>query len=189
MDRLALQQRWDTGVRPAMLHFWRPVVRSDGSLGPGCLSQFWPCRFELQGRRYSSAEQWMMASKARLFGDARIEARILSAHDPLAIRALGREVEGFVLETWRAHRLDVVVRGNLAKFEQDDALGAYLQRTGEVVLVEASPHDAIWGIGLPAGDPRASRPGTWRGYNLLGFALMEVRRLLSARATPALGRC
>jgi ribA/ribD-fused uncharacterized protein len=44
-----------------------------------------------------------------------------------------------------------------------------------MVLVEASPRDRIWGIGMSAGHRDASRPSRWRGLNLLGFALMNVR--------------
>jgi ribA/ribD-fused uncharacterized protein len=67
------------------------------------------------------------------------------------------------------------VSGNLAKFGQNPSLKAYLLATGDKVLVETSPLDKIWGIGLAAGDPHASNPAEWQGQNLLGFALMAVR--------------
>jgi ribA/ribD-fused uncharacterized protein len=75
-------------------------------------------------------------------------------------------------------RYDIVVAGNLAKFGQHDDLRAFLVGTGRKVLVEASPYDRIWGIGMAAGNPDAHRPSAWRGCNLLGFALMEVRERL-----------
>ena len=93
---------------------------------------------------------------------------------PLAA-IVGRLVKGFDGPVWEAHRTEIVVRGNLAKFQQHADLHAYLMGTGEQVLVEASPYDKIWGIGLSADDAGASRPEKWKGLNLLGFALMRVR--------------
>jgi ribA/ribD-fused uncharacterized protein len=76
-----------------------------------------------------------------------------------------------------------VTRGNVAKFGQHEDLRAFLLATDERVLVEASPRDAVWGIGLGASNPDARIPERWRGRNLLGFALMEARsRLRAARA-------
>jgi ribA/ribD-fused uncharacterized protein len=77
-------------------------------------------------------------------------------------------------------RFEVVVAGNMAKFGQHAGLRQFLLGTGDRVLVEASPRDTIWGIGLAAGDERAAGPDRWRGLNLLGFALMEVRQRLHA---------
>ena len=88
------------------------------------------------------------------------------------------QVQGFDEAKWQAARYDIVVRGNLAKFSQNEALRSFLLNTGERVLVEASPVDPIWGIGLAANDPLAEQPAQWRGLNLLGFALMDVRRSL-----------
>ena len=82
--------------------------------------------------------------------------------------------------TWVAHRYDIVLAGTLAKFGQHDDLRAYLLGTGERVLVEASPVDRVWGVGLAADDPRAEDPTRWRGLNLLGFALMAARDALRA---------
>ncbi len=90
-------------------------------------------------------------------------------------------MRGFDEGTWTARRWDLVVEGNVAKFGQDPALAAYLLGTGSRVLVEASPRDRVWGIGLAAGDERAADPARWRGLNLLGFALMEARRRLANR--------
>jgi ribA/ribD-fused uncharacterized protein len=73
-----------------------------------------------------------------------------------------------------------VVAGNLAKFSQHAPLSEFLLLTGEKVLVEASPYDRIWGIGMSADAPNVTEPQTWKGPNLLGFALMEVRRQLQA---------
>jgi ribA/ribD-fused uncharacterized protein len=87
-------------------------------------------------------------------------------------------VRGFDADRWDAARWEIVVRGNLAKFRQNPELGAFLANTGDRVLVEASPVDRIWGIGLAEDDARAQDPERWRGINLLGFALMEARARL-----------
>jgi ribA/ribD-fused uncharacterized protein len=94
-------------------------------------------------------------------------------------RALGRQVRDFDQVVWDAHCFDLVVAGNVAKFSQHPDLGQYLSRTGNRVLVEASPVDRVWGIGLSATDPRAHDPARWRGRNLLGFALMRARAQLA----------
>ena len=108
----------------------------------------------------------------------RPEGGTLAAGLPRQAKDLGRRVRGFDEEKWVATRFELVVRGNLAKFDQHANLREFLLGTGERVLVEASPVDRIWGIGLAADDERAEKPGLWRGLNLLGFALMEVRRAL-----------
>lgn len=117
----------------------------------------------------------MMAEKAALFGDEATRRRILDAPNPGAAKVLGREVRGFDDAVWVAHRYGIVVRGTAAKFAQSPDLGAFLRATDTRVLVEASPVDRIWGIGLARDDERAGNPLRWRGLNLLGFALMEVR--------------
>ena len=91
---------------------------------------------------------------------------------------MGRDVKGFDDETWSRHRFEIVVRGNEAKFGQNEDLKAFLLSTGEDILVEASPVDRIWGIGLAEDDPCATNPAQWQGLNLLGFALMTVRSML-----------
>jgi ribA/ribD-fused uncharacterized protein len=90
-------------------------------------------------------------------------------------------VRGFDEQRWAQQRFEVVVTGNLAKFSQHRDLRQFLLGTGGQVLAEASPRDRVWGIGLAADDPRAASPRTWPGLNLLGFALMEVRRELQDR--------
>jgi ribA/ribD-fused uncharacterized protein len=161
--------------------FWGHTPRADGAPSRACLSQWFEAPFELDGMRYATAEHWMMAEKARLFGDDAMRARILAAKTPGAAKALGREVTGFDGAQWDAARFDIVVRGNLARFSSHPDLAGWLLRTGDKVLVEASPQDAIWGIGLAADDPAARDPIRWRGPNLLGFAIMEVRTLLAGK--------
>ncbi|RAJ42638.1 hypothetical protein K353_02310 [Kitasatospora sp. SolWspMP-SS2h] len=167
-----------SGARPKYLHFWGHQPQRDGRIGPGALSQWWPSPFTVDGVEYRTAEHWMMAGKARLFGDEEIVPRILRARTPAEAKKLGRQVRGFDDERWVAQRFELVVNGSTEKFGQDEQLRTYLLHTGERVLVEASPLDRIWGIGLAADDERAAAPAQWRGLNLLGFALMEARARL-----------
>ena len=168
------------GAHFVYLCFWGHRARP-GQVGKSCFSQWYPAAFEIDGERYASAEHWMMAGKARLFGDAGIAARILASRDPAEAKALGRKIAGFDEARWAEHRYALVLAGNRAKFAQNPALAAFLLGTGEQVLVEASPVDAVWGIGLAADHADATRPERWRGLNLLGFALMDVRAQLAAR--------
>ena len=117
----------------------------------------------------------MMVQKARLFNDEEAADKALAARTPQGAKAAGRGVRGFSEVEWAAARCRIVVAGNMAKFSQHDDLRRYLLSTGNRVLVEASPLDRVWGIGLAADDARAKSPSRWRGLNLLGFALMEVR--------------
>ena len=162
------------------LHFWGHRPRKDGQVSSSCFSQWFEAPFGLSSQRYPTAEHFMMAEKARLFGDEASLVRVLVAANPGAAKAAGRQVKGFDEAVWLEHRFDIVVRANRAKFEQNAAMASYLLQTGDQVLVEASPVDAIWGIGLAADDERANDPMQWRGLNLLGFALMQVRSELSA---------
>lgn len=169
----------DSGVAPKWLMFWGHQPERDGSVGKGCLSQWWPCSFTVAEVTYASAEHWMMAGKARLFEDEDARARILAARTPAEAKKLGRQVRGFDEERWAAACFGLVTAGNEANFGQDPALRDYLLGTASRVIVEASPVDRVWGIGLAADDPRAADPRQWRGENLLGFALMHARERLT----------
>ncbi|WP_433116878.1 NADAR family protein [Micromonospora sp. CA-246542] len=180
-DLTELRAHVAEGGRPKYLFFWGHRPQADGSIGPGCLSQWWPAPFTVDGERYLTAEHYMMVGKARLFGDEAIAAQILTASHPGAVKALGRQVRGFDQASWDEHGLGLVVAGNVAKFSQHPDLGRYLSGTANRILVEASPMDRVWGIGLAATDPRAEDPAQWRGRNLLGFALMRARAQLDKR--------
>jgi ribA/ribD-fused uncharacterized protein len=136
-------------------------------------SQWSPADFEVDGVRYNCNEQFMMAEKARLFGDTEREALILAASEPRDQKKLGREVSPFDAERWNAVARELVKRGNQAKFDQmADAKEALLATRG-TLLVEASPFDTIWGIGLSAKDAAKGKP--WRGANWLGEVLTQIR--------------
>lgn len=180
----ALRQAVTSGRTFEYRFFWGHTPRPDGKLSNACLSQWWPCSFTIDGTRYTTAEQWMMACKARLFEDHDVLAKILVTHDPAAVKKLGREVRNFDGARWDAVRFDRVTEGNVAKFGDDPGLREFLLGTGEEVLVEAAPRDQIWGIGLGAGNEKARDPRTWRGRNLLGFALMRARAILRQELPP-----
>ena len=108
--------------------------------------------------KLDDSSYFMMAEKAALFEDADARARILQASSPGAVKALGRGIRNFDESVWVANRFQIVVRANVAKFDQHPELGEFLRQTGSRVLVEASPVDRIWGIGLAQGDERASDP-------------------------------
>jgi ribA/ribD-fused uncharacterized protein len=133
---------------------------------------------------FRSAEHYMMWRKARLFADDETADRVVAAGHPRDAKMLGRGVRGFDEQTWIEHRYAIVVDASTAKFGQHPPLRDFLLGTGERVIVEASPTDRIWGIGLAASDERAADPAQWRGLNLLGFALMQAREDL-ARGTAA----
>ena len=144
-------------------------------------SQWYRCTFVVEGVQFMCAEQAMMHGKAKLFGDDEIAAKIMAAGHPKTHKALGRKVRGFDDKIWAVKRLEIVKTTSLAKFGQNPELAAILLKTAPSELVEASPFDKIWGIGLGADDPKAQDPRKWRGQNLLGKVLTEVRRLLAER--------
>lgn len=180
-SRQDLLQQLAAGLHPDYLFFWGHRSAAGGGIGKGCLSQWWEAPFKVDGDPYRSAEHFMMVAKARLFGDAEIAGAILAAGTPAEAKKLGRQVRGFDEAVWTRQRFAIVVQANVEKFGHHPALADYLLGTGERVLVEASPVDSVWGIGLAATDPDAAAPAKWPGLNLLGFALMEARRQLRER--------
>lgn len=163
----------------AIVYFWGHTPHPK-KMTAACFSQWYDCWFEVDGVQYHTTEQYMMASKARLFGDEEVLQEIMTADNPHDYKKLGRKIRGFEQDTWNARKYDIVVEGNKAKFGQNPVLKDYLLSTGEALLAEASPYDKIWGIGL---DREAAQKGTvehWQGENLLGCALMEVRDWLNS---------
>lgn len=156
-------------LTPSFVFFWKP---------PAVFGQWTTSPFVIDGVTYSCAEQYMMAEKARLFGDADVEQQILRSTNPKQQKSLGRKVRGFDNDLWNEKRLDIVIQGNIAKFSQNSHMAEELLATGTRELVEASPRDTIWGIGLRADNPIIVDKAQWRGLNLLGIALMETRQFL-----------
>jgi ribA/ribD-fused uncharacterized protein len=162
-----------TVTRDGFTLFWRP---------DSPFSQWHPATFTAGGATFLCAEQYMMHGKAVLFDDAEVAAQILAAADPRQHKALGRKVRGFDDKRWKAAREGIVYAGSEAKFTQNPALLAQLLATAPTRLVEASPMDRIWGIGLGADHPDATTPARWRGQNLLGEILTRLRDDLGRRA-------
>lgn len=179
LDLAELQRRCSKVEQFRYLFFWGHQPSKDGRITQSCLSQWYDAPFEVEGIRYPTAEHWMMASKARLFADEDALRQILETADPKAAKALGRQVKNFDDKLWMENARRLVTEGNVAKFSQNHALRDFLLGSGDQVLVEASPYDRIWGIGLKATDEKAQNPATWQGQNLLGFVLMDVRTSLS----------
>ncbi|GAA5174992.1 NADAR family protein [Pseudonocardia eucalypti] len=167
------------GAAFTYLPFYGHAPEPDGSVGPGCLSQWWPARFSVDGNSFATAEHYMMWRKATHFGDHAAAVRILGAETPKEAKAFGRRASGFDQQEWEARRYEIVVDAGRHKFGQHDDLCAFLLSTGDRVLVEASPRDRIWGVGLGRNNPDVHDPRRWRGLNLLGFALGEVRTVLA----------
>jgi ribA/ribD-fused uncharacterized protein len=161
------------------LFFWGHEDKLNKGVGKFCFSQWYQLPFTVDGVVYQTAEHWMMASKAILFNDTESFKKIISASKPGQVKALGREVRNFDEGIWNKYKLQIVKYGNIHKFNQHPAFAEYLVGTHNHVLVEASPVDITWGIGLAQDHEDANNPYCWRGENLLGFALMEVRDWLS----------
>jgi len=144
----------------------------------GPFSQWHPSPFVRESVWYSHAEQYMMAEKAMMFGDIEAHRRIMGAADPADQKRYGREVKNFIKKEWDEVARDIVFRGNYAKFTQNTELKEILLKTAGTTLVEASPHDKIWGIGLRKNNPRAYKRETWLGTNWLGETLTKVREAI-----------
>jgi len=170
----SLQSRFNSGEKLKYVFFWGHQPGKSG-VTASCFSQWYGAPFVIDGQRYPTAEHFMMAEKAALFGDEAMRTQVLQAPNPGAAKALGRRIRNFDEAVWVQKRFSIVVRANEAKFGQNAELGRFLKQTGTRVIVEASPVDRIWGIGLAQDDERATNPNLWRGLNLLGFALMQVR--------------
>jgi ribA/ribD-fused uncharacterized protein len=162
--------RQNSGEKLEFMYFWKP-----GKAPHDCFGQWQPSEFREEILSYTCAEQYMMAKKARIFEDEETEKRIIETSDPKLMKSLGRKVKNFDEKTWDELRHSVVLNGNYQKFAQNKEMRETLLGTGDKILVEASPLDVIWGIGYAENNPNAGNPLYWRGLNLLGFALMEVR--------------
>ena len=170
-----LQQEFATGKKKEFCLFWGHQPSKDGKIGKSCLSQWWIDDFYDLEQNYLCMEQYMMAAKAELFQDQEIMEQILNSSDQKEIKTLGRKVRNFDQRVWDHVKYSIVLNGNWRKFSQNRELREFLLSTGDSILVEASPYDNIWRIKLFANTPEAQDSFQWRGENLLGFALMEVR--------------
>lgn len=157
-----------------IIYFWGHTPNPN-KVSPACFSQWYDCYFEVSGVSYHTTEQYMMANKALLFSDDEVFREIMAAYHPSEYKKLGRKVRGFLPEIWNEKKYDVVVEGNKAKFGQNPNIKEFILSTKDAILVEASPYDKIWGIGLGREEALKGSVEQWQGENLLGCALMEVR--------------
>lgn len=141
----------------------------------GFLSQWYKCNFTDNTYVFTSAEQYMMAKKASTFNDFKTHDLILKENNPKNCKALGRVITNYNEEVWKNIREDIIFNGNLLKFSQNLHLKNMLITTEKRVLVEASPYDKIYGVGLKETDDAILDERNWRGENLLGKCLMQVR--------------
>ena len=174
-DLKKVREEFNSGKTQKFLFFWGHQPAKDGSITKSCFSQWWKSDFSENGEKYCCMEQYMMKKKSELFGDDEIVKEIMKSTDPKQIKALGRKVKNFDEKKWNEVKYSIVFNGNLLKFSQNIELKDFLLSTGNDIIVEASPYDKIWGIGMSSDDELVKNPTKWKGENLLGFALMEVR--------------
>jgi ribA/ribD-fused uncharacterized protein len=165
---MATEQKFDT--KNGFHFFWS---------GSSVFSQWYKSSFvDIDGQKYTSAEQYMMSEKAKLFGDDDTRTKILRNNNPKVCKTLGRKVAGFNEKIWEDNRELIVLNASLLKYGQNPELKDALLSTGDKCIVEASPYDKIWGIGIRESHTDATNPQRWKGLNLLGKALILTREKL-----------
>ena len=166
------------------IFFWSHKETGEGEVTKKCLSQWYNSPFEVDGIKYQTSEQYMMSHKALLFNDNETNIKIMEEKDPKIYKELGRQVKNFNSKLWDEKKFEIVVKGNIHKFSQNEKLKQFLLNTKDKILVEASPHDKIWGIGIAEDDKEILNPEKWKGENLLGKALMKVRDIIKKEKFP-----
>jgi len=144
----------------------------------GPLSQWHKCHFIWRFDYFNCAEQYMMYNKATFFQDYETAKKIMKSSNPKEQKSLGKKIKNFNPKEWDEVKKEIVIEGNYCKFSQNENLKKILLNTKDRILVEASPFDKVWGIGLPQNNKHILNPRKWKGKNLLGFCLMEVRESL-----------
>lgn len=149
----------------------------------GVCSQWYPSQFEINEQKFNCAEQYMMYKKALLFEDEDVANAIMATLNPREQKALGRKVRGFDKDVWEVECKEYVYEANYAKFTQNPKLLEELKSYGDREIVEASPKDKIWGIGMHETHPDILDKSKWQGTNWLGEAVMRVREQLLTETT------
>ena len=167
------------GNKVKYVFFWGHK-KSNDAISKTCFSQWYDSPFSVDGNAFLTAEHYMMFQKAMLFNDLKSADTVLLAKNPGEAKSIGREVIGFNEKIWLSKRFEIVVKANVAKFESNIELKTFLLSTNNRVLVEASPVDKVWGIGLAVDSELCENPNLWKGENLLGFALMEARKIIQS---------
>jgi len=173
-----LIKTFENGEPLKFSYFWGHTNKYNEQVGKFCFSQWHESPFTINGITYKTSEHWMMAHKAMLFDDLDAFNKIILSNKPAEAKELGRQVIGYDDQIWNKNKFEIVKLGNIHKFNQNPVLAEYLLKTENRVIVEASPVDAIWGIGLSQDSKDIDNIYAWRGENLLGFVLMEVRDFL-----------
>jgi ribA/ribD-fused uncharacterized protein len=173
-----LTEKFESGNTLKYIFFWGQTNKYNEEVGKFCFSQWFECPFTVDSITYKKAEHCMMAHKALLFNDRNNFDKIISCDKPGEAKKLGRQVLGYDEQTWNKKKFDIVKLGNIHKFNQHPKFAEYLLKTDNRILVEASSVDTIWGIGLSQDSNDIENIYSWRGQNLLGFALMSTRDFL-----------
>ena len=169
---LKLRKDFNSGKKIDFLFFYG---HTNKEINKSSLSQWYIKDFKENDLIFNCMEKYMMYNKALLFDDKNIANEILNTNQPKAIKELGRKVKNFNDEAWDKMKYKIVFTGNYYKFSQNTDLRNFLLSTKNKVLVEASPYDKVWGIKMKYDDENIENPFFWKGENLLGFALMQVR--------------
>jgi ribA/ribD-fused uncharacterized protein len=171
--------KFDKGETLKYVFFWGHSNRNNEDIGKFIFSQWYPSSFVVDDVEYKTAEHWMMSHKALLFSDTELFEKIIQAEKPGEVKELGRRIRNFDEIKWNEKKFQIVKTGNVHKFNQNKDLKEFLIATADRVIVEASPTDIVWGIGVSQDSKMIDNPYTWRGENLLGFAIMEARDFLN----------
>jgi hypothetical protein len=149
--------------------FWKPEEEN------ACFGNWFPLAFSVDGIHFHTSEHYVMYHKALLMGDEEIARAVLEDPDPHSAKKWGQRVKPWSQDIWNRERCRIMYEACFAKFQAED-MRQRLLNTGDAVLVEASPYDKIWGIGLLKTDKNARNPQRWKGLNLLGKVLMKIRQ-------------
>jgi len=173
-----LTEKFESGEVLKYVFFWGHTNKYNEEAGKFCFSQWFESPFIVNDIVFKTSEHWMMAQKALLFEDRNVFDKIINCNKPGEAKELGRQVLNYDDQVWNERKFDIVKLGNIHKFNQNPLFAAYLLKTENRILVEASPLDRIWGIGLSQDSSDIENIYAWPGQNLLGFVLMEVRDFL-----------
>lgn len=138
-------------------------------------SNWYITHFVIDGVTYNCVEQYMMAQKAIMANDKESLEKIMNVSDPGEQKKLGQAVANLNVKEWDEKKLDIVTKGCIAKFTSKRFLQETLLKTGNKVIVEGSPNDRLWGVGLHWSSSDIEDKNKWKGTNLLGRALMKAR--------------
>lgn len=156
------------------IYFWSGTPFSKTKIDESCFSNWFRMSFSKDGYEFKTMEHYMMFQKAMVFDTTMLES-ILKAPSPKEAKRLGRLVDNFDGEIWADGAMKIVEDGLFYKFISNHGIKNFLLDTEESLIVEASPFDRIWGIGMGSGERGVDDPFNWKGQNVLGFALMNVR--------------